>query len=371
MYRLSSLVLIFASSLAIAAAPGDRALVALGNSFAVAIHNDGTMAGWGANGGGQLGLGAGASSYIGTPTDNGLTQVISVAGGQSFSLAVDADGAVWGTGSNSTGQLGLGDTTNRTTPEVIPTLSGVRTVAAGYGHALALRDDGTVWAWGSNNYGQVGNGTTTTQLAPVQVTGLSGITAIAAGGSSSFALTSTGTVYAWGSNGYGNLGIGSWTDQTSPVQIGSLSNVVAIAAGNVHSLALLGDGTVKAWGGGFSGQMGDGTTTTRITPITVPGLSNVAGIAAGAYHSLARTAGGVAYGWGAGNGACGGSTSSQLSPGAIALSSVTGVYSSGQSSNTVLQTSSGALYACGTNWSGQLGNGAFDGGQPSPVQVNW
>jgi alpha-tubulin suppressor-like RCC1 family protein len=46
---------------------------------------------------------------VGRPTaDAGLTDVVAVAAGSDHSLALKADGAVWATGSNFWGQLGVG-----------------------------------------------------------------------------------------------------------------------------------------------------------------------------------------------------------------------------------------------------------------------
>ena len=63
-----------------------------------------------------------------------------------FSLALKSDGTVWGWGSNLSGQLGDGTTTQRAIPLKLPGLSGVVTVAAGNSHSVALKSDGTVWA---------------------------------------------------------------------------------------------------------------------------------------------------------------------------------------------------------------------------------
>jgi alpha-tubulin suppressor-like RCC1 family protein len=53
---------------------------------------------------------------------------------------------------------------------------------------LALKWDGTALAWGSNGSGQLGNGTTSDPAGPVQVTGLANATQVAAGGRFSLAV---------------------------------------------------------------------------------------------------------------------------------------------------------------------------------------
>ncbi len=44
----------------------------------------------------------------------------------------------------------------------------ITTVAPGHFHTLAIRD-GSLWAWGYNNHGQLGLGDTTDRLSPTLV----------------------------------------------------------------------------------------------------------------------------------------------------------------------------------------------------------
>jgi alpha-tubulin suppressor-like RCC1 family protein len=59
-------------------------------------------------------------------------------------------------GYNAYGQLGTGTFTTRASPVHVKNLTQVVAVAGGGWFSLALRADGTVWAWGNNSYGQLG-----------------------------------------------------------------------------------------------------------------------------------------------------------------------------------------------------------------------
>jgi len=179
----------------------------------------------------------------------GLTDVKAIAvGGWYHYLAVKTDGTVWGWGSNSSGQLGTGNTTAQPTPVQIAGLADIASIVTTISSSFALKADGTVWGWGSNSAGQLGIGNTTDQLSPVQIPGLTDIASIAPTNYNSFAVSTEGIVWAWGANWNGELGIGNTTNQSSPVQISTLSNVTSVSVSSRSFLAVQADGSVWSWG---------------------------------------------------------------------------------------------------------------------------
>jgi len=280
--------------------------VSAGYSYALALTSDGSVWAWGSNGSGQLGDGTTTDSDVPVQV-TGLTGIVQVSAGNSESVALRSDGTVWTWGGNTGGDLGDGTTTASSTPVQVTGLTGVTQISAGQSFVLALRSNGTVWAWGANDYGQLGDGTTFDSSVPVQVTGLSRVTAIAAGGEDSMAVATKGyvnmlsAVYEWGANEHGQIGDGTYRERPVPVQINGIGaqHVSGIAAGLNFSVVLGTDGSVWDWGVNQIGQLGDGGTANAIVPVEAQGPgSGITQVCAGDYHVLAVRSDGTAEAWG-------------------------------------------------------------------------
>ena len=104
--------------------------------------------------------------------------------------------ALWIWGPNIAGQLGINDTTSRSTP-VTTILGGTnwKSVAGGGSHTIAIKTDGTLWTWGINGDGQLGVNDTTQRNTPVTtILGGSNWKSIAGGYRHTIALTAGTTV---------------------------------------------------------------------------------------------------------------------------------------------------------------------------------
>jgi alpha-tubulin suppressor-like RCC1 family protein len=357
-----------------------------GTGHGIALCADGTLNAWGLNDQNELGLGVLTSNSctceLSPVQVGGISQVKSVSAGGSHSLILLADSTIKAFGRNFDGELGDGIPTTTgcycslNTATVVG-LDSIIGVSAGYIHSLALKADGTVWGWGSNSFGQLGLGYTSLtgcycELAPLQVTGLSNIVAITSGNFHSLALAADSTVWAWGNNMYGQIGNGATSSNglDTPVQL-SLTGIVAIAAGQNHSYALKSDGTVWVWGWNYFGQLGNGTTIDNPNPQLVSGIDSVISISNGFNHTICLKSDSTVWSWGGNySGQLGnGNTVNAYTP-QMALGLTNVVELGGTMGNfSMVMKEDGSVWAWGDNFWGSVGNGSPTN-QLSPVQVS-
>ncbi len=187
-----------------------------------------------------------------------LSEVLSIAGGWSHTVALKSNGSVMAWGYNYNGQC---DIPNEASADV-------SAIASGWGHTLALKYNGSVLAWGFNGNTQ----------CDIPSNAETEVSAIAGGGFHSMALKSDGSVLAWGRN----------YENQCDIPANAQSEVIAIGAGGYHSIALKSNGSVMAWG--YNGD--------RECSVPESAGSNVTAIAGGAYHTVALKSNGTIVAWG-------------------------------------------------------------------------
>ncbi|MEG2420568.1 MAG: hypothetical protein RSB55_03385, partial [Oscillospiraceae bacterium] len=287
-------------------------MVSAGQMHSLALKADGTVYGWGSNNGGNNALGSANGKNLGSPNSiyvkassgnyEPMSNIVSVAAGASFGLALTADGFVYAWGNNSRGQCGTGSaitesvgdpTFVRASAEEAESAAGAVTnnvggrlgnivaIAASTNHAMALAADGTVYAWGEGTYGQLGvpvtgltpgselEGKVTVEFKysnlPVRVKDdggnlLKNVIAITAGAATSVAMTCQGNVFTWGDNRKGQLGIqpvsGTLMQSESAQQVNQY--ISYDTGGQIQSSGFTGVVAISANGGNTSKDQSSG-----------------------------------------------------------------------------------------------------------------
>jgi alpha-tubulin suppressor-like RCC1 family protein len=332
---------------------------------------------WGLNTSGQLGLSN--TTQMSTPTAVGASGWTKVRAGKGFAMGISPSGTLFSWGTNNLGQLGLNSIVSQSSPVQVGALSDWSDIACA-DHVLAVKLDGSLWGWGSNTIGQLGLSATGNKSSPVQIGALSW-RSVAVGGSTSAAIRTDNTLWAWGGNGNFQLGNGSSTANSSPIQVGSSTNWSSVAVGPAHMLAVKSDGTLWAWGYNGSGQLGLSDTTMRSTVTQVGALTNWMSVAAGGVAAASGFSAGLKndgslFTWGVNtSGKLGLSdTVTRSSPTQVGAALDWREISLGQGHALALRGStSKSLWSWGEGGNGQLGTGST---MPvsSPVMIgtsNW
>jgi hypothetical protein len=184
------------------------------------------------------------------------------------------NGSIFTWGRNNAGQLGLGDTTSRSSPVQVGALLDWSKAWAFGDSTIALKTDGTLWGWGQGGNGQFLQSPALSRSSPVQIGALSNWLDVATGYGHVMARNSGNQWFVWGLNSNGQLGLNDTTNRSSPVALGAAGDWSAFAGSRLSTLGVKANGTLWAWGNNTpNGQLGLGDTTNRSSPVQVGGLT--------------------------------------------------------------------------------------------------
>ena len=291
--------------------PGTVAEIGTSNSTEYALLTSGRLYAWGLGTQGELGDGRlknslGSPVRVRFPAGVKIASIPTDAMPFDTGLAVDTRGNVWGWGNNGGGELCLGNTKRHPTPVRLP-LPDVTAVAGASTHGL-YDSAGTVYACGQNIDGDLGDGSWHNSTTPVKVARLSGkpVVRLVASFANSGALLADGKYFDWGYNRAGQLGDGSiGRGSDVPVRVHLRHAVSRVAQGgsiwnNGQTLVKLSDGSLWSWGNNRAGQLGDGSLDPSAVPVRFaapPGVKYKS-LATGSATSYAVSSTGAVYAWG-------------------------------------------------------------------------
>ena len=355
-------------------------LVRVGITSTCGIRTDGKLYCWGQNANGQLGVGDTTDRSSPTLVLGGYSNWTSVAlntgtgsgPAQGDTCGSQSNGTLWCWGLNDKYQLGLGDTTTRTSPVEVGTDTNWSQVEPGVSHACAVKTTGTLWCWGNglnNQFGmtvsvptQVGLATTWQKLAP--------------GRADICLIRSDGTLWCSDYNQMGQLGQGDTAARITTTQVGVATTWKTISMGGYHACGTKSDGTLWCWGDNTDGELGQGDTTQRSSPTQVGAATDWAQVSAGVNYNCATKAGATLYCWGLNNhGQLGnGNTTNQYAPVQVGVATNWARVSSVYTTSCAVRTD-GTLYCWGDDSHSDIGDGGTtDQSTPTLVSggaTNW
>ncbi|KAL0205255.1 hypothetical protein P9112_000562 [Eukaryota sp. TZLM1-RC] len=251
----------------------------------------GSIITWGSNEEGQLGLGSTNDSFM-TPLSIGFPSPVSaVTSGDSHVLALLSDGSLASWGRNNFGQLGINSLNPQSHSSIIP-LHNASSICANGDFSLGSDVFGMEGAIGLGPHVDY-------RATPVLLEGIPSIETLDCGFQFSHLLDSANKLWVCGPNDYGQLGLADPHSRRRPTENG-LSDVDQFSCGIHHTLVLLNSGTLKSYGLGNKGQIGDGNIHNRHNPVTVriTGTSPIVSVKTSGYNSMILFNNGSIAAWG-------------------------------------------------------------------------
>ncbi|XP_027731385.1 X-linked retinitis pigmentosa GTPase regulator isoform X3 [Vombatus ursinus] len=240
------------------------AYLSCGDEHTALITGNNKLYMFGSNNWGQLGLGS--KTTINKPTCVKALKPEKVkfaACGRNHTLVYTEEGNVYAAGGNSEGQLGLGDTEERTTFHLVSFFTSqykIKQLSAGSNTSAALTEDGDLFMWGDNSEGQIGLADESNVCVPCQVVIGKPISWISCGYYHS-AFVTKGELYTFGEPENGKLGLSPEqlkNHRIPQLVLGIPGKVNQVACGGGHTVVLT-EEEVYTFGLGQFGQLGLGT----------------------------------------------------------------------------------------------------------------
>ena len=188
-----------------------------------------------------------------------MTDVVSLHCGGNQTVIIKNDGTVWGTGANTMGQLGFGNTTNIEYFKQM-SITDIKQLEHGYGSIMIIENDGTVWACGNNSNGQLGLGLdiTSSSVPPVTTfSQLTGTATVISLGNIHSMIAHNGELYYAGNGAMGQFGTGGQHGSYNTFQKNTkVSNVEKVFCGGYNTIILKSDGSIMGCGNNVNYQLG-------------------------------------------------------------------------------------------------------------------
>ncbi|XP_009471739.1 PREDICTED: X-linked retinitis pigmentosa GTPase regulator [Nipponia nippon] len=239
--------------------------ISCGDEHTAIVTGNGKLYMFGSNNWGQLGLGS--KNTVSKPTCVKALKPektkLAVCG-RNHTLVYTEKGNVYAAGGNSEGQLGLGDTEERTTFHLISFFTNqhkIKQLAAGSYTSAAVTEDGQLFVWGDNSEGQIGLADEACVSVPCQVDVGKPVSSVSCGYYHSALITGDGELYTFGEPENGKLGLLPEQLKNNRVPqpvLGIMEKVNKVACGGEHTVVLT-ETDVYTFGLGQYGQLGHGT----------------------------------------------------------------------------------------------------------------
>jgi len=238
--------------------------VAVGNGFTLALKSDGSLWSWGGNFFGQLGDGTNKSRLEPAKI---MENVIAISAGDTRAAAIKADGSLWTWGfghtfpNYRTSEYWTGSDYRSLPVKIMDDAIAISIGGGSFGHFMAIKSDNSLWGWGWNMWGQLGN---STYLFFHRMSG------------DSTQLGERMQEY-WSVREFQERGFEYWGDEIliEPLPIKIMEAVRSISTLNNHTLIVTLDSKLLAFGGNHAGQLGDGATVNSSIPKVITILDDI------------------------------------------------------------------------------------------------